>query len=41
MSLLLYTWERTLLLSEYEARWAPEHVWNFWRREKYPSLPRI
>jgi hypothetical protein len=26
-----------LILTEYEAGWAPEPVWALWRREKYPT----
>jgi hypothetical protein len=35
----LYLWERTPVPLEKEARWAPESVWMFWRRESLPPLP--
>jgi len=34
----LFPLERTPVSIEYEAGWAPEPVWTFWRREKYLDI---
>ena len=37
----LYPWGRTPVHTEYEAVWAPEPVWTFWRRERQKSMERL
>jgi len=41
MPWLLYPLERTAIPIKKKARWAPELVWRFWRREKSLAHTRI